>query len=335
MKYYQKLFLIVFSSIQLFTSVCFADDYFDGIDISSYQGTVDFSEIPSNYNAVYIRAGGDDDFVDSKFLDNYKNAETYDLYFGFYYYVTATTVTQAENQATAFANIIENIDYSLRPAMDFENFSSLSSDEINDISLAFLSKLYDLTGVTPAIYADAYNVKTYFNADFSKYPLWVADYANLDDPSLYVLPSNDAWTSWSGYQYTDSLEISGISDKVDGDIFKSALFITKKDDTITNYTVKSGDTLWNISKTYDISIDDLVKFNNIENSNLIYVGEVLEFTNVATTYTVERGDTLTAIAKKFDTTVSSISTLNNIENINLIYVGNILKIKATPHNYNS
>lgn len=325
MNYYQKLFSSIFLSVQLLTSVCFADEYYDGIDVSSYQGVIDFSEIPSNYEAIYIRAGGGDDFVDEKFQENYENAQNYDLYFGFYYYVTASTIEQAQNQATAFATLIENIDYSLRPAMDFENFSSLTTDEINDIGLAFLLKLEELTKITPVIYSDAYNVETYFiNTDFSKYPLWVADFANLDDPNSYVLPTNNLWTSWSGYQYTDNLEISGISDKVDGDIFKSALFLSEKTNNSANYTVKSGDTLWKISNMYDISIDNLVEINNISNPNLIYVGEVLKISQ--TDYIVKSGDTLTAIAQKFNTTVSKIATFNNIENINLIYVGELLKI---------
>lgn len=47
------------------------------------------------------------------------------------------------------------------------------------------------------------------------------------------------------------------------------------------YTVKSGDTLNNISATYstktsnDVSVDAIVKANDIKDSNLIYVGEQL------------------------------------------------------------
>lgn len=41
------------------------------------------------------------------------------------------------------------------------------------------------------------------------------------------------------------------------------------------YIVKSGDTLSKIAKTYNTSVDNLVKLNNIKNKNLIYVGQKL------------------------------------------------------------
>lgn len=336
-----RLFLSVFISWLLCFSVSNASDYYQGIDISSYQGTIDFSEISSEYKGVYIRAGGGDDFVDDKYKENYEKAKSNDIYFGFYYYVTAETVEEGEAQATAFAKLIEDTDYSLRPAMDFEEFSSLTTDEINEIGLAFLSKLEELTSVTPVIYADAYNAKEKFTDEgFSKYPLWVAEYAGLDDPSTYTLESNDNWSTWSGYQYADDLEISGISGDVDGDLYKLEMFIDdkintsdtssetdKKDDTST-YTVKSGDTLWKISRMYDVSIDDLVSWNSISNSDLIYVGEVLEISGVSISYyTVKSGDTLTKIAKEYNTTIAAIESLNDIKNIDLIYVGEVLKIK--------
>lgn len=39
------------------------------------------------------------------------------------------------------------------------------------------------------------------------------------------------------------------------------------------YTVKSGDTLWDISRKYGVSISTLVNKNNIKNANLIYPGQ--------------------------------------------------------------
>jgi GH25 family lysozyme M1 (1,4-beta-N-acetylmuramidase) len=42
-----------------------------------------------------------------------------------------------------------------------------------------------------------------------------------------------------------------------------------------NYTVVAGDTLWAISQRFGVTVDDIVKLNNIVNPNLISVGQVL------------------------------------------------------------
>ena len=44
----------------------------------------------------------------------------------------------------------------------------------------------------------------------------------------------------------------------------------------TTYTVRSGDTLWDIAIKYGVTVDAIVKLNNIANPNLIYVGQVLQ-----------------------------------------------------------
>ena len=42
------------------------------------------------------------------------------------------------------------------------------------------------------------------------------------------------------------------------------------------YTIQSGDTLWDLSQKYDTTVDELAKLNNIENPNLIYAGATLK-----------------------------------------------------------
>lgn len=96
-------------------------------------------------------------------------------------------------------------------------------------------------------------------------------------------------------------------------------------DTETNiyYTVKSGDTLYNIAKKYDTTVDKLKNINNLT-SNLLSIGQVLNVTSLKT-YTVKSGDTLYSIAKKYDTTVSEIMSLNNLTSSNLS-IGTVLYI---------
>ena len=42
------------------------------------------------------------------------------------------------------------------------------------------------------------------------------------------------------------------------------------------HKVKSGETLWKIAKIYNVPLTDLIKFNNIENPDLIFQGSLLK-----------------------------------------------------------
>lgn len=96
------------------------------------------------------------------------------------------------------------------------------------------------------------------------------------------------------------------------------------------YTVKKGDTLSNIASKYNTTYQKLAEYNNIENPNLIHVGQVIKIptTSKPVTYTVKAGDTLSGIAAKYNTTYQKIAKDNNIENPNLIHVGQKLVIKG-------
>ncbi|WP_317368475.1 LysM domain-containing protein, partial [uncultured Tyzzerella sp.] len=42
-----------------------------------------------------------------------------------------------------------------------------------------------------------------------------------------------------------------------------------------SYVVQSGDTLWDLAKKFNTTVDDIVKLNDIENPDLIYPGQKL------------------------------------------------------------
>lgn len=77
----------------------------------------------------------------------------------------------------------------------------------------------------------------------------------------------------------------------------------------TIYTVQAGDTLSGIGARYGVDWRELAKLNNIENPNLIHVGQKIEIPGkeyepepeepAVVTYTVVKGDSLWGIAKKF------------------------------------
>ena len=56
----------------------------------------------------------------------YTSARQAGMKTGFYFYVTATNTAQARQQAAYFAELIREVPYDCRPAVDFEQYGSLS-----------------------------------------------------------------------------------------------------------------------------------------------------------------------------------------------------------------
>ena len=334
------MLLVAISASVLHVSAISADtdEVFPGIDVSVYQGDIDFEQVKnSGIEIVYIRAGYGFSVTDPKFEENYTNATKAGLKCGAYYFVTARNTEQAYLQATRFAELISGKTFVARPAMDFEEFGSLGKNGINIVGLAFMQKLRELTGIVPMLYTDAYNASETWDWNFAQFPLWVADYG-AEEP--YV--TSNIWQSYAGFQYSDRSEIPGIYGNVDLDRFTSSVFLnganevtpTKSPDAI-RYTVKRGDTLWGIAKKFGVTVSAVVNANNIRNPNLIYVGEVFIIPHMTsaesfeyTLYTVRRGDTLWGISRKFGTSINSIVALNGIKNPNLIYAGEVFKIPS-------
>lgn len=93
------------------------------------------------------------------------------------------------------------------------------------------------------------------------------------------------------------------------------------------YTVKSGDNLYSIARKYNVTVSDLMNYNNLT-SNLLSIGQVIRIpsnTSSSTAYTVKNGDTLYSIARKYNTSVDSIKTKNNLTS-NTLSIGQKLII---------
>lgn len=341
------LFFFVFSLFLMFfycTSLAFGpsnENLYQGIDISSWQGYVNFSAVKkSGIDIVYIKSSEGISYVNPYLEYSYKNAKSNGLKVGFYHYVTAKNTTQARNQATFFAKTISGKQFDCKLAMDFENFSTLSKYEVNQISKVFLNTLQSLSNSQPIIYSNSYSARTIFDKSLNSYPLWIANYG-VTSPS-----NNGKWQYWQGWQYTSSGRVNGVSGSVDRNVFTSDIFVTNSsistfpDSSFSSiiYTVKRGDTLSAIALKYKTTVSSIVAQNSfIVNPNLIYPGQKISissninFGSSSTStkyYKIKYGDTLSQIASRFGTTVSKIARLNNISNPNLIYAGRTILIPS-------
>jgi len=270
-----KLLALVFSFMICFSfiTIAYAHEEHRGIDISVWQGDIDFREVKrSGISYVYIRAGEGTSLIDSKFERNYKQAREEDMQVGFYHFVTARNTRQAKEQAHYFYSLIKDKHQHLRPAMDFEQLSGLSKKEANDIARIYMETLERLIGYKPAFYSNAYDCENVWDRELTKYPLWIADYG-VEHPY-----TTGHWETWSGFQYSSRGTVEGIHGHVDLDKFKNELLITDKEKENANhrkyisYTIREGDTLREIAKRYDTTVEELIKTNHLK---LIHPGERL------------------------------------------------------------
>lgn len=310
-----------------------------GIDISEFQGEIDFEEVRrSGIEAVYIRVGAGE-YTDEYFAENYERAKAAGLKIGFYHYVTARSVDEGRRQARFFASLAAGREPDMRLAMDFEYFGSLSVSQINAISEAYLDELTALTRREAVIYSDLSNARNIFSRALAeKYPLWAAQYG-ADEPS-----ANGKWREWVGFQYTDEGRVGGIYGNVDRNIFTEGIFLSDsgridgekrttvraRTRTLTVY-VRAGDTLWAIAREYGTTVEAIARENRIADPNRIFAGERLRITLPARgsgeeIYTVRRGDTPISIAGKFGVTLSALEDRNGLERGETIYAGDKLSI---------
>ncbi|MFC7064225.1 C40 family peptidase [Halobacillus seohaensis] len=107
------------------------------------------------------------------------------------------------------------------------------------------------------------------------------------------------------------------------------------------HKVKSGDSLWGISKKYNTSVSELKSWNNLD-STIIRVGQSLvvnkdgysssssskSSSSETSTYKIKSGDSLSKIASEHNVSVSNLMDWNNL-NSSLIYAGETLTIKGS------
>lgn len=95
-----------------------------------------------------------------------------------------------------------------------------------------------------------------------------------------------------------------------------------------NYLVKKGDSLSKIASKFNVTLQELIEINQIQNPDLIYVNQEIKIPVNEEKYRVRKGDSLWKIAEKFAVRVSSLIKANNITTPDKIYIGQELLIPA-------
>ena len=155
---------------------------------------------------------------------------------------------------------------------------------------------------------------------------------NNELENIYIVQKGDTLYSISRKFNIPVDEIIRMNNLTNNNILEGQELIIIENNTTNDdydiYEVVKGDSLWAISKKYDIRVNDLVDINNLTDLNLS-IGQKLLVPKKdieEDIYIVEKGDTLWSVAKKNNLTVNELKELNNL-NSNLLSIGQTLKIK--------
>lgn len=111
----------------------------------------------------------------------------------------------------------------------------------------------------------------------------------------------------------------------EGDISSSMIY-RPKNDQISIYIVREGDTLSQIAEMYDVSVNT-IKWSNDLDSNTVQSGQRLVILPISgVKHLVSKGDTLVSIAKKYKGDVDEIADYNGLDSNSSIAVGSVVII---------
>ena len=173
-----------------------------GIDISKWQGDIDFSKLKAaGVEFVIIRVGSSngingENFVDSKFIQNIKNANAVDIPVGIYFYSYASTIDRAISDAKWIIEQIKDYKVDLPIAFDWENWGSFNKFDVSFFGLTNIAKGFMDTVKDAGYDAMLYSSKTYLESIWMQvdYPVWLAHYTKntnyTGDYSFWQICSN-------------------------------------------------------------------------------------------------------------------------------------------------
>lgn len=182
-----------------------------GIDVSEYQGRIDFAGLQlqlqnRQIEFVVVRATMGKDGKDSRFKQNWEGFRPLPIKRGAYHYYrpNENSTLQAQN----FIKTAQLKSGDLIPVLDIEKHSTIQSrDKLREGLKNWLKIVEAHYGVKPMIYTgDHFFWEVLHNHGFDAYPIWVANYNPI------MKPETEDWIIW---QFSEKGSLPGIGEKID------------------------------------------------------------------------------------------------------------------------
>jgi MYXO-CTERM domain-containing protein len=202
----------------LHAETCPAGATLPGIDVSKWQGDIDWHAVKAD-GIVYgiMRASHGINTIDEWFDSNWAESHEAGVYAGVYQYFEPgqDPIVQADILLEMMGPLGPE---DLPPVIDVESHGDLPPAEVAAAVGEWIAHVEAATGTKPIIYTGRYFWQDYVQSPaFADYPLWIAHYTD----GCPNIPS--PWTDWAFHQYTDSGSVAGVDGGVDRNDFNGDL----------------------------------------------------------------------------------------------------------------
>lgn len=329
-----------------------------GIDVSKWQGTIDWEKVAKDgVEFAILRAGYGklSSQKDQYFETNYMNAKATSLPVGAYWYSYATNPEAAKLEAEACLACIKDKKFDLPIYYDLEekDQKAIGKVALTKVAIAFC-EVIEKAGYKAGIYGNKDFLTNYLDMSQleGKYSIWLAQY----NSQVTYQGKYDIW------QFSESETVSGISGKVDMNyLYNTSLIVKKSSDSSANSS-NSSKTSSESTKTYKV-VKDVAGYstaldakNKKNKKGTVKAGTLYIFNekdgminvtskkgvagswinpseNVISTavakkyHTVKRYDTVSKLATQYGSTIKQIKDWNKLDSKYLIKVGQKLRVK--------
>ena len=191
----------------------YKDNYQLGIDVSEWQGIVDYEKVrASGATFVMMRIGVNTKSgikVDGQYLNNIKAAKEAGLKVGVYLYSIAKSKAEAIEEAKWVIDLLNKEELDLPIVFDWEiwngwNTYHMSFHDLNEMAKAFIKTVED-NGYQGMIYGSKFYLESFWDGTYSN--VWLAHYT-----------SNTTYQGYKIWQFSDKGVVEGINSFVDLDV---------------------------------------------------------------------------------------------------------------------
>lgn len=211
-------------SVEEAATVCAAGATTPGIDVSHYQGTIDWTKVAAAGKKFAIaKATEGTGIIDASFSAYWSGMKKAGVIRGAYHFFRSNL--DATAQANYFINAVGQLGPDdLPPMLDLETTDGQSAATITSKALTWLQAVEKATGKKPIVYTYVSFWQSTLGkpSGFSGYPLNIANYGVTCPQQV------GSWPTWDMWQYSSTGSVSGISGDVDEDYFNGDLAALQK-----------------------------------------------------------------------------------------------------------